>query len=176
MTNETWKDIVGFEGLYIVSNFGNVKGLTRTVKTKTGNRTYKQQDIKPRIVGNNYRQIGLYKNGEKRYHQLLLHRIVMEAFVGYNPMSVNHIDGDKANNRLSNLEYCTDSDNELHKYRVIINKKRGAYLNRQNNRYYSQLRYKGNLLSLGEFDTIDEAYKAYYEKYIELYNKEPWYH
>jgi len=113
---------------------------------------------------------------KKRHHQLLLHRIVMEAFIGISDLSVNHKDGDKSNNKLENLEYCTDSFNELHKYRVLINKKRGAYLDKITGKYYSQLRYQGKIIPLGVYNTVDEAHNAYYDKYVELYNKEPWYH
>jgi len=62
---EIWKSVVGFEGLYIVSNFGNVKSLDRIVKTKTGQRFYKGKYIKPRVIANNYRQLSLYKNEKK---------------------------------------------------------------------------------------------------------------
>jgi hypothetical protein len=64
-----------------------------------------------------YRYVSISKDGNPRKH--LVHRLVMEAFVGASDLQVNHKDGDKANNSLSNLEYCTSSENMLHRSRVL---------------------------------------------------------
>lgn len=97
-TKEEWRSIKGFEGLYEVSNFGNVKSY---VENKSG---------KLMIPGNNqkgYKQLILRKNGKP--YSRKVHRLVAEAFVE-NPSKlpqINHIDEDKANNKATNLEWCS---------------------------------------------------------------------
>ncbi len=101
---EIWKDVVGYEGLYQVSNLGNVKSLNWG---KTGKS--KNLWLKPHTKG--YLQVELAKNGIKHFY--LVHRLVAEAFI-QNPFNfpvINHIDEDKTNNSVSNLEWCTKSYN-----------------------------------------------------------------
>jgi len=105
MENEIFKDVKNYEGYYQVSNFGRVKSLFLG---------------QPKI---------LYNNGKKRYAQVTLckdgvqitkniHRLIAETFIP-NPKNkpcVNHIDGDKLNNRADNLEWCTQSENVNHAF------------------------------------------------------------
>lgn len=100
---EIWKDVVGYEGLYKVSNKGNVYSIERkdTIGRKCGGRI-----MKPKITRDGYLRIGLYKNGIKK--SKLIHRLVAEAFIP-NPKSfleVNHKDENKKNNYVENLEWC----------------------------------------------------------------------
>ena len=103
---EIWKDIVGYEGLYVVSNLGRVKSIR-----------YKNSRIlKPHLNERGYLVVGLSKNGKAKIYKV--HRLVMISFVGYleGKDQVNHIDGNKTNNRLDNLEWCTQSENLRHAY------------------------------------------------------------
>lgn len=100
--NEVWKDIVGYEGLYQVSNLGRVKSLNY-YKTKT------PAILKLRIAHKryNYMDITLCKNGVKKRHKV--HRLVAMAFIP-NPNNlpqINHKDCDVTNNCVDNLEWCT---------------------------------------------------------------------
>src|SRR5688572_4423933 len=117
MSNDTteWKDVPGYEGYYQVSNNGLVKRVKATL----------QRPADSLVI--NYRQntgyIYVYLqrgHGAKRVH-CRVHRLVMMAFRGECPpgMHVNHIDGDKANNHIDNLEYVTPSENSYHAYRVL---------------------------------------------------------
>lgn len=102
---EIWKPVVGFEGLYEVSNLGRIKSLPRN-STKGG---LIKPYINPRL-GCVY--VGLCKNNKK--YTIRLHKIVLQAFTDYDPDSglvIDHLDGDKANNRLDNLEAVTQKVN-----------------------------------------------------------------
>lgn len=110
MEKEVWKDIEEFEGLYQVSNLGRVKSLKRT-------RVPKEYMLKRVKNKKGYLQVTLSKNG--KLYPKLLHRLIATAFInnkGFN--IVNHIDGNKLNNDLKNLEWCTISDNIRHAYEI----------------------------------------------------------
>jgi len=101
---EIWKDIPNYEGLYQMSNLGRVKSL------KFG----KEKIIKPQENSRGYIQVGLCKEGERKFFKV--HRLVMLLFVGASDLQVNHINGIKTDNRLENLEYCTGSQNMKHAF------------------------------------------------------------
>ena len=108
---EIWKDIKGYEGLYQISNLGNLISI-------------KHNTIKPIIVSKNqkYLRNNLWKDG--KYKTFSIHRLVAEAFLP-NPNNftvVNHKDGNKLNNRVDNLEWCTQSYNVKESYRLGLQK------------------------------------------------------
>lgn len=100
--NEEWKDIIGYEGLYQVSNLGRVKALER----KYEHRTYPSIILKLRKDTSGYLQAFLYKNNKRK--AWLVHRLVAINFIENqnNYKEVNHIDEDKTNNQVNNLEWC----------------------------------------------------------------------
>ena len=113
--NEIWKDILGYEGKYQVSNMGRVKSLDRSVIDKKGRNHITVGRIMKPVADKQtgHMRIGLWKNSKRRV--LYVHRLVMEAFVGecLNGMEVCHNDGDSANNRLDNLRYDTRHENMI---------------------------------------------------------------
>ena len=114
---EKYKDVVGYEGLYQVSDLGNIKSLARTIyKTDGTTQTFKDKTRSCTFNGRGYLQLGLSKEG--KYVTKKVHRLVAMAFIpNYeNKKEVNHKDGNKANNILSNLEWCTASENVQHAY------------------------------------------------------------
>ena len=105
---EQWKPIIGYEGLYEVSNFGNVRSLDRIVKRWKGYSTKKGKIIIPFYESKKgYYQVTLIKDGKKKHYRV--HRLVASAFLEnpFNYTDVNHKDENKTNNHVDNLEWCT---------------------------------------------------------------------
>lgn len=115
--NEIWKDIKEYEGLYQVSNLGNVRSLGRYVKNKNNKLQYFPEKILKTGNVQEYLKVTLSNNNKQRYYRV--HRLVAEAFISNpeNKPEVNHIDGDKKNNCVDNLEWCNRSENEKHAYK-----------------------------------------------------------
>jgi len=119
-----WKDIKGYEGVYIISNDGEIKSLTREIPTKNGKFFIKKgQIIKTQKNKNGYYIVCLYKNNirEAKY----VHRLVAEHFCKKekDKNTVNHKDGNKENNSFLNLEWCSYSDNNKHCYDLLERRK-----------------------------------------------------
>lgn len=120
MNEEIWKDVVGYEGYYEVSNMGNVRYLKRYNKK-----------CEPKLMKcwfrNKYPAVtfNVKKNGNKR----VIHRLVAESFLPNpeNKKCVNHKNGIKSDNRVENLEWCTHAENNTHAHATgLIITKTGA--------------------------------------------------
>lgn len=109
--SEVWKDIVGYEGLYKVSDKGNIYSVERI--SSQGNK-WGGITLKPRYDKHGYFRVTLYKNGKQKTR--FIHRLVAEAFIpnpnGYS--EINHRDENKINNYVENLEWCTIKQNNNH--------------------------------------------------------------
>lgn len=157
MQEEIWKDVPGFEGFYKVSNYGNII-------SKTGR--YR----KPVKNNNGYWYLNLYKNG--KYLSLRIHQIVALAFLEYNIgqriMVVDHIDNNKDNNNLSNLQIINHRDNI---YKDLKNKS-SKYIgvSKSGNKWRSVISKKNKSIHIGYFNTELEASKAYHKKRKEIDN------
>ena len=106
--SEVWKDVIGYEGLYQVSNKGDVRSVDRINHI---GRKYSGRTLKPRYAGLGYINVGLYKNGKMK--NKYIHRLVAEAFIPShnNYLEINHKDENKNNNHVNNLEWCTSKYN-----------------------------------------------------------------
>ena len=117
---EIWKHVVGHENKYEVSNFGNVRTVTKKVSChKKHMRTVHGKVMKLTLKSIGYYQVGISNNGVSK--SALVHRLVAEAFIP-NPLKksqVNHKDGVKTNNNVDNLEWTTPQENTLHAYRSL---------------------------------------------------------
>lgn len=114
---ELWKPVIGFENLYEISNLGRVRSLDRI--TESGQ--FRKGKIREcYCYVNDYKVVKLYYNG-KTFNKYI-HRLLAEAFVpNPNPElydTVNHIDGNRGNNSLDNLEWCTQKQNIQHAWKT----------------------------------------------------------
>ena len=121
MSEENWKPVVGYEDSYEVSDHGRVRCLYREkefmARWGMARMRFPAKDMKVFATSKGYLYVGLSKDAQSKKH--LIHRLVIAAFVGESSMEVNHKDGNKSNNHISNLEYCTSSENNLHRGRVL---------------------------------------------------------
>ena len=122
---EEWRPVKGFEGLYEVSNLGRVRSLDRKY-TISRERYHGGINKKGKIITGykgekHYCQVCLFREGKKSYAQI--HRMVAEAFIPNpeNKRQVNHKDGIKQNNVVTNLEWVTPSENILHSFEAGLN-------------------------------------------------------
>ena len=151
---EQWRPVKGYENLYEVSNMGNIRSLNyrRTRKTKI---------LKPIIDRYGYLSVVLCKNSNQQHKSI--HRLVADAFI-HNPegkLEVNHIDGDKTNNKASNLEWSTRSENVQHSYDTNLHE----LLRGENNPMYGKKHPRAKkviCITTGEiFNCIAEAGRKY---------------
>ena len=177
MENEIWMCINGFDE-YMVSNFGRVKSVERKRRRADGRMGHKKEKIlNPVTQSQGYLQVQLTSNEGVR-KQKLVHRLVMEAFhpemmTVDTSISVDHLDGDKRNNSIANLEVVPHrvnvsrywSEKKSSGLPVGVSMSRGG-------RFVSSAKVKNKQTYLGTYDTSDEASDAYL-KFIERVKAEP---
>lgn len=142
MKREIWKPVAGYEGVYEVSNFGNMKSLQRRYASERILR--KTKDRK------GYEQVNLRKDGKRQCCKV--HRLVAEAFIP-NPdklSQVNHKDENKSNNRVENLEWCTAAYNSNYGTRI-------ERIAEKHRKKISQYTIEGQFIK--EYNSVSEAAK-----------------
>jgi len=167
MNEEIWKDVVGYEGYYEVSDMGNVRYLKRYNKKC-------EPQLMKKWTRNKYPAVtfNIKKNGDKR----AVHRLVAESFLPNpeNKKCVNHKNGIKSDNRVENLEWCTHSENNLHAFQtgLRINSWLGKFGPEHNCYKGDILAYKNGLLvyTLKGKKSMDE-FGLSYNSVLEVINK-----
>ena len=157
MNNEIWKPVIEYEEYYEVSNLGKIRTIKRNIILPTHQYVKKQKLLKQFIDGRGYLHVKLY-NGKGKARSLTTHRIVALNFLE-NPLNlieVNHIDHNKSNNNLNNLEWISRSDNVKHSY---IHRDPKTYKGSGN---------KNSKLTEEQVIKIREDYKNYKTTYKEL--------
>jgi hypothetical protein len=173
---EVWKKIEGFEN-YEVSNYGNVKSLERIVIIRNNIKiVLKEKKLKNYKTKKGYLETSLRKNNKPNVKKI--HRLVYEAFVCKIPLNycINHIDLDKKNNHISNLELVTNAENICHA--ELNNKKNtskfiGVSFCKDRNKWISQIVFNKKHYFLGRFNSQEEARNARtnFEKENNINNK-----
>lgn len=106
MQNIEWKPIKDYEELYMVSN----TGLVKRIRFINGKYNFKKERLLKLIINKDgYMFVRLCKNGKTK--NMRIHKLVANAFLGESNLQVDHIDGNKQNNNLNNLEYVTPKEN-----------------------------------------------------------------
>jgi len=150
---EIWKDIPKYEGYYQVSNLGRVKSFKKNKITILKNRDNKR----------GYYQVDLYLNGTKKSRNV--HQLVAITFLNHKPhghnVVVNHINNDKLDNSLSNLELISQRENANLKHIPSSSKYVGVSWDKKNKKWISRIRVNKSNKYLGGFDTEIEASNAY---------------
>lgn len=124
---EVWKDVVGYEGAYEVSNLGRIRSLDRYISGAFNSKRFiKGVEIKSSLTGNGYLGFNLVKDGKSKMSKV--HRVVANAFIDNNELKpeVNHKDGNKNNNHVSNLEWVTKGENQSHAYKNVLRCSKGV--------------------------------------------------
>lgn len=119
---EKWLPVVGYEGLYDISTFGRIRSYQFSGKMPKSGMRKIPKVLNAKVESNGYRRASLYKNKKVSYVQLS--RLVATAFLENknNYPVVNHLDGCKSNDVVTNLEWCTASENVLHAFRTGLRK------------------------------------------------------
>ena len=160
---ETYKDITGYEGAYQVSNLGNVRSKDREVTYKNG-RVAKYKGKVRRFSKSEYRIVLLSKVGKVKGFKIC--RLVATHFIENKRTMpvVNHIDGNKYNDKSDNLEWCTYSENSIHSFDKGMstkkNKVSGVFFEDRRGLWASYLYRGGKNIFCGRFETELEAVKA----------------
>lgn len=163
MEKEIWKDVVGYEGHYKVSNLGNVKSL-KFNKVKT---------IKQRKNKKGYLIVNLCLNSTMKTKQV--HKLVAEAFLNHIPKGmkeiVDHIDNDKSNNKLTNLQLISNRMNSTKDRSGYSSKHVGVSWNKSSKKWCSFIFHNKVNVYLGCFDSEEEASVVYQQKLTEINNQ-----
>lgn len=144
---ENWKDVKDYEGLYLVSDCGRVMSLPKVRVTKNRGMQHHDGKILKAGIVNGYQRVVLCKEGNKNF---LVHRLVAENFIKNNDLSkqVNHIDGNKLNNMVENLEWCSPSENIQHAVKNGLKKDAKRVIDKQTCVEYNSIREAAKLNGL----------------------------
>jgi len=172
---EIWKDVLEYEGLYQVNEYGDVKSLSRTI-TK-GNITYVTKDklLKQSVDSVGYPYVNL--SDYKKQKTFRVHQLIAVAFLNHTPdkhkgLVIDHIDGNKLNNMITNLQLITNKKNTSKDRKNKTSKYTGVSWHKQSNKWLAQFKENGKVNYLGTFETEEDARDAYNASQERSYSEE----
>jgi hypothetical protein len=168
---EIWRDIDGYEGLYQVSNMGNVKSLV--FRNRHGV-IYREKILKNRISTTMCYDVQLGK--KYKFKNYKVHRLVAQTFLPNpeNKLCVDHIDGDRSNNHVSNLRWCTISENMYNQKTQTRTKSsiyKGVCFDKKVEKWISYIKKDKKQNRIGRFKSQILGAIAYDEKALELFGE-----
>jgi hypothetical protein len=162
---EIFKDIPNYEGMYQVSNLGNVKSLPRESCNHRGCHILKERILKPSIDIFGYKFVVLCEKNKQK--SIKNHQLVAMAFLGHKPCGmkivVDHINTDRLDNRVENLQLITQRENSSKDRINGTSKYVGVYFQKSSKKWCSHICINGIVTYLGSFNLEEDA-KKYYEK------------
>lgn len=171
--SEIWKDVIGYEGKYQVSNLGNVKSLPKKKCNYKGCFVTKEKILNKcaRGKGKQYYFVVFFDKKAFGTHQLMAVAFLNHVIDGHKKV-VDHINNDSLDNRLENLQVITTRENITKDKKGKKLKSTGVYLCKQTNKFRARIYVDGITLELGRFKTELEASQAYQNKLKEILCKD----
>lgn len=173
---EIWKDVPGYEGYYQVSNMGRVRSLDRVITYKSGARKLLKGKMLSPAMSNGYKQVALRMKGRRKTFKFS--QLVAMAFLGHKPdghkLVVDHIDGNKLDDRVENLRIVTNRANASTCFRTnngtFSSEYVGIYWHSNSLKWSSSIHYDGINIYLGLFDNEADASDAYQKALSKIEN------
>lgn len=168
---EIWKPVVGYEGIYEITNTGKVYSLPKKwIGAKGCIRSHNGKYLSVQKSTAGYFRVLLSKDGISKTREI--HQLVAEAFLNHTPcgykLVVDHIDNDKTNNKVCNLQLITQRENSSKNASKSINEKSSKYVgvcfDKSRNKYQSRIKINNKTIFIGRFETEYEAHLAYQQK------------
>jgi len=160
---EIWKDIIGYENIYKISNLGKIISNDRILNLKNGFKRFeKGREMKLTETHKGYLCVGLSKNSKNKTFEI--HRLIAIHFIE-NPNNyniVNHIDGNKLNNNINNLEWVNLRENTTHgnlNKNNFTSKYPCVYKPKNSKKFIAEINYNGKKNYLGSYNTEKEAHE-----------------
>ena len=168
---EIWKDVIDYQGVYQVSNLGNIKSLSR-IKFNKGKFPFMANEriLKQAIDGNGYYNVSFHKNGKR--NTVHPHKLVAESFLGHKrcglKLVVDHINNNPLDNRLENLQVITQRQNATKDRTNKTSKYAGVSWHKALNKWRSYIKINDKQIHLGYFINEEEASEVYQNKLKEI--------
>ena len=157
LEGEEWRDVVGWEDFYMVSSFGRVISKAKTVRCGNGTRTLAPKIKKVKIRNNGYCEVGLTNLDNRKF--AFVHRLVAEAFIPNpeNKPMIDHLDRNRQNNHVTNIRWCTMSENMLNP--LTRNFRRDMYIGIERPCVYKPVVAIKNGIVVKQYESIKSAIK-----------------
>lgn len=166
---EIWKDVVGYEGVYMISNFGRVKSLSRRIR-------FLQRDSKEELYRTSNTKILTSKSDNNGYKLVILrngikpktirvHTLVAQSFLKHEnnnrKLVIDHIDNDRTNNHINNIQIITQRLNCSKDKKNKSSKYTGVHFCKTSNKWCAMIRFNGARKNLGLFKNEEDARDSY---------------